>query len=88
MAFEIRENSGWINRNLRKDDELDNGNTKAESWADFQGTINVEGKEYQISLWEKTTAKGDDAFSVAIKEPYSPEKEDEGRYKSRRKPRR
>lgn len=47
------------------------GNDKAPAW---KGTINVEGKEFQISAWEKVSKKGQNFFSLQVSEPYQKEK--------------
>ena len=64
--FKHKENSGSIFRNDKK---------VKETQPDYSGTINVAGKEVQISLWIKEGKKGK-YFSAAIKEPY---KKDSGK---------
>jgi hypothetical protein len=45
----------------------DNANPKAPKWA---GPINVEGKDFEISVWEKTSKNGDVFLSLVVKEPW------------------
>lgn len=48
-----------------------NDNKKEEKHPDYQGKINVDGKDKRISLWVKTSNKdGKKFFSVSITEPY------------------
>lgn len=35
---------------------------------DFSGTIDVEGKEYRLAMWEKVSKKGQAFFSLAVSE--------------------
>lgn len=42
---------------------------------DYQGTINVDGKDKAISLWVKDSKAGKKFFSVAISEPYVKQEE-------------
>ena len=56
--FKHKENSGSIFKNDKK---------VKETQPDYSGTINVAGKEVQISLWIKEGKKGK-YFSAAIKE--------------------
>ena len=63
--FKHKENSGSIFRNDKK---------VKETQPDYSGTINVQGKEWQISLWIKEGKKGK-YFSAAIKEPYKKDSE-------------
>ena len=42
---------------------------KTEKQPDYRGTINVEGKDYEIALWIKTSQKGTQFLSAAIQEP-------------------
>jgi uncharacterized protein (DUF736 family) len=59
-----------------------NTNKKEDKHPDYRGTINVDGIEKEISLWVKTSQKGEQFFSVSISEPYKkpegnePKKED------------
>lgn len=50
-------NSGVLFENDQK------GNEKAPN---RKGTINVEGKEYWISAWDKTSQKGQDYISLSV----------------------
>lgn len=58
--YQTKENSGAIFKNDRKEKE---------THPDYTGTINVAGKDWQISLWVKEGKKGK-YFSASIKEPY------------------
>ena len=58
--YQQKENSGAIFKNDRKEKE---------THPDYTGTINVAGKDWQISLWIKEGKKGK-FFSASIKEPY------------------
>ena len=51
-----------------------NNKKEKDTQPDYNGTINVEGKEYTISLWIKE-GKAGKFFSGSIKEPYKKEKE-------------
>jgi uncharacterized protein (DUF736 family) len=44
---------------------------KTEKSPDFTGTLNVEGKEYRLSAWKKTSKAGKKYLSVSISEPQS-----------------
>ena len=59
--FKLKENSGTIFKNNFKE--------AGDNKPDYRGTINVDGKEKEISLWVKEGAKGK-YFSASIKEPY------------------
>ena len=39
-----------------------------ESQPDFRGPINVDGKDYQLSAWLKTSDKAGKYFSIAVSE--------------------
>ena len=47
-----------------------NDNKKADNHPDYKGKVNVNGKEMEIALWMKTSAKGVKFFSVSFSEPY------------------
>lgn len=47
-----------------------NDNKKAENHPDYRGKVNVNGKEMEIALWLKTSAKGTSYFSASFSEPY------------------
>jgi hypothetical protein len=57
--FERKPNTGAIFKNDKKQG----------SQPDYRGTIDVDGKEKEISLWVKEGKKGK-FFSVSIGEPY------------------
>ena len=42
---------------------------KSERHPNMTGKLNVEGKEYRIAAWEKTSRSGDTFLSLAISEP-------------------
>jgi len=43
---------------------------KNEKQPDFTGQINIEGKEWEISGWKKTSSKGTEFTSLSVREPY------------------
>lgn len=47
-----------------------NENKKAENHPDYKGKVNVNGREMEVALWLKTSAKGLKFFSVSFSEPY------------------
>jgi len=47
-----------------------NENKKAENQPDYKGKVNVNGKEMEVALWLKTSAKGLKFFSVSFSEPF------------------
>lgn len=59
--METKVNSGAIFKNDKK---------TTENQPDYRGKINVDGKEWEISLWVKEGQKAGKYFSVAIKEPW------------------
>ena len=59
--METKVNSGAIFKNDKK---------TAENQPDYRGKINVDGKEWEISLWVKEGQKAGEYFSAAIKEPW------------------
>lgn len=59
--METKVNSGAIFKNDSK---------TAENQPDYRGKINVDGKEWEISLWVKEGQKAGKYFSAAIKEPW------------------
>jgi len=46
---------------------FDNDRKEKETHPDFTGTLNVEGKEYWISAWKKTSKAGKRFISLAVK---------------------
>lgn len=62
METKNKNNSGAIFKNKNK--------TK-DTQPDFKGTINIEGKEMEISLWIKESKKdGSKFYSAALQQPY------------------
>jgi uncharacterized protein (DUF736 family) len=59
--METKVNSGAIFKNDKK---------TADNQPDYRGKINVDGKEWEISLWVKEGQKAGKYFSAAIKEPW------------------
>ena len=59
--METRNNTGAI---------FKNDNKKAENHPDYKGKVLVNGKEMEIALWLKTSAKGVKFFSASFSEPY------------------
>jgi hypothetical protein len=53
-------NSGALFRNKEKDETHP-------TWADYRGTINVDGTEYWLSAWLKTSSKGEKFMSLSVK---------------------
>jgi len=56
-----KNNSGAIFKNTKKDKE---------THPDYRGSINVEGKDYDIALWLKESQSGMKYFSVGLSEPW------------------
>lgn len=61
MSQETKINSGAIFKNEKK---------KEEKHPDYQGKINVDGVDKDISLWLKEAKSGIKYFSVSIRPPY------------------
>ena len=59
--METRNNTGAI---------FKNDNKKADNHPDYKGKVNVNGKEMEVALWMKTSAKGVKFFSASFSEPY------------------
>jgi uncharacterized protein (DUF736 family) len=59
--METRNNTGAI---------FKNDNKKAENHPDYKGKVNVNGKDMEIALWMKTSAKGVKFFSASFSEPF------------------
>ena len=47
-----------------------NDNKKAENHPDYKGKVNVNGKDMEIALWLKTSAKGVKFMSASFSEPF------------------
>jgi uncharacterized protein (DUF736 family) len=59
--METRNNTGAI---------FKNDNKKADNHPDYKGKVNVNGKDMEIALWLKTSAKGVTYFSASFSEPF------------------
>lgn len=59
--METKVNSGAIFKNDKK---------AKETHPDYRGKVNVEGKEFELSLWLKESKNGLKYFSVAVSEPW------------------
>ncbi len=62
--FVQKPNSGSLFQNTEK---------KQDTHADYNGTINIEGKEYWINAWEKQTKSGNTYFSLSVKAKEKPQ---------------
>ena len=58
--FEQRDNSGALFTN----------NKKAENHPDMKGKCMVNGKEMEIAVWKKVSAKGTEFMSLSFSEPW------------------
>ena len=58
--FEIKNNSGSLFKN----------NKTKDTQPDYRGTVKVNDKEMEISLWFKESAKGTKYFSASFQEPF------------------
>ena len=58
--METKNNSGAIFKN----------NKTKETQPDYRGTVKVNDKEMEISLWFKESAKGTKYFSASFQEPF------------------
>jgi uncharacterized protein (DUF736 family) len=57
MAYEMKEGSGSLFKNLKK---------ATENHPDYNGSIMVNGKEHWLSAWVKESPKAGKFFSVSI----------------------
>jgi len=57
----------YDNKNRGAAFRKDNANPKAPK---FAGPLNVDGKDYEVSIWEKTSKNGDAFLSLSVKEPF------------------
>lgn len=46
---------------------------KTEKHPDYDGTLNIDGKEYWLSGWKRTSAKGTTFLSLSVKPKQVPE---------------
>jgi hypothetical protein len=58
--------SNYDNTNSGAAFERDNPNPKAPKWS---GPLDVEGKKYEISIWEKTSKAGSNFLSIKVGPP-------------------
>ena len=59
--METRNNTGAI---------FKNDNKKAENHPDYKGKVLVNGKDMEVALWMKTSAKGVKFMSASFSEPF------------------
>ena len=59
--METRNNTGAI---------FKNDNKKADNHPDYKGKVNVNGKDMEVALWLKTSAKGVKFMSASFSEPF------------------
>ena len=59
--METRNNSGAI---------FKNDNKKTDNHPDYKGKVNVNGKDMEVALWMKTSAKGVKFMSAQFSEPF------------------
>jgi uncharacterized protein (DUF736 family) len=64
MESKNKLNSGAIFKNSKK---------TSEKSPDYKGTVNVNGKDMEISLWFKESQKGTKYFSALFQEPFKKE---------------
>jgi uncharacterized protein (DUF736 family) len=57
----------------------DNANPKAPN---YSGTITIDGKEWEMSAWNKTGKNGNNFISGSIKEPYKKNPDSHNKSKS------
>lgn len=63
MESKNKNNSGAIFKN----------NKTKDTQPDYKGTVNVNGKDMEISLWFKESQKGTKYFSASFQEPFKRE---------------
>lgn len=66
MESKNKFNSGAIFKNSKK---------TSEKSPDYKGTVNVNGKDMEISLWLKESQKGTKYFSASFQEPFKKDSE-------------
>lgn len=66
MESKNKNNSGAIFKNAKKTNEKQ---------PDYKGTVNVNGKDMEISLWLKESQKGTKYFSASFQEPFKKDSE-------------
>ena len=66
MESKNKLNSGAIFKNSKK---------TSEKSPDYKGTVNVNGKDMEISLWFKESQKGIKYFSASFQEPFKKDSE-------------
>ena len=65
MESKNKNNSGAIFKN----------NKTKDTQPDYKGTVNVNGKDMEISLWFKESQKGTKYFSASFQEPFKKDSE-------------
>ncbi|MFA6063915.1 MAG: hypothetical protein WC736_15110 [Gallionella sp.] len=54
--FEVKPNTGGLFKNDKQQ----------ENWPDYKGNINVDGKDYWLSAWLKTSKAGEKYMSLSV----------------------
>jgi uncharacterized protein (DUF736 family) len=62
----------YDNRNSGAAFRKENSNPKAPKWS---GPLNVDGKDYEVSIWEKTSKAGNEFLSLKVAPPFKKNKE-------------
>ena len=65
-------NKPYDNTNSGAAFRKDNANPKAPKWS---GPLNVDGKDWEVSIWEKTSKSGNEFLSLKVSEPYKKNKD-------------
>jgi hypothetical protein len=58
MAYEVKDNSGSLFQNKDK---------KSDNHPDHSGSIRIDGKDYWLSGWRKTSSNGTPWMSLSVK---------------------
>ena len=58
MAYEIKPNTGSLFQNKEK---------RSENFPDYSGSLNIDGRDWWISGWKKTSKDGKTFLSLSIK---------------------
>lgn len=59
MAYEVKDNTGSLFHNQEK---------RSENFPDYSGTLRMEGRDWWISGWKKTSKDGKPYLSLSVKQ--------------------